>query len=61
MKIQIINEQNKLPLTFNYIEQFNKRRTVDLQKEILYMLKCDKYQTDFYLRRKPLKPLVRML
>jgi len=58
----IFKEKNKLPLTFKYIETFNKKSSKKNEtEEIIYFIRCEKYQTDYYVREKPSKPLVRML
>jgi hypothetical protein len=54
-------EKHKLPLTFNYIELIRKTNTEKENKNIIYFISCKKYQTDFYVREKPFKPLTRML
>lgn len=56
------NEKQKLPLTFEYMEVFrkkNKRRKY--VQNAIYFIECNKYQTNYYLREKPVKALVRML
>lgn len=54
-------EKNKLPLTLKYIESFRVNNPeVEDQYKIDY-LDCKKYQTDFLMRTKPLKPLTRLL
>lgn len=59
---KLINERNKLPLTFKYIEIFSKKNsTPDSIKTIVYFLECNNYQTDCYVRTPPFKPLTRML
>ena len=56
------NEKHTLPLTFKFIEPLNKRNTKqNIREQIIYFVKCDKYQTDFFVREKPFKPLTRML
>lgn len=57
-----IKEQHKLPLTFKYVETFNiKKSEKNIRKDIIYFTECKKYQTDYYVREKPAKPLIRML
>ncbi|GEJ46955.1 hypothetical protein CRS_35630 [Chryseobacterium sp. ON_d1] len=56
----IINEKNKLPLTFQYIEIVKKRRLL-IKSNISYYVECEKYGTGFYMKEKPVKSLVRML
>jgi hypothetical protein len=59
MKIKI-KEKNKLPLTFRYIETFNDQK-LKKANDIIYVLDCEKYQTNFYIREKPMKSLNRLL
>lgn len=55
-------EKNKLPLTFKYIDSFNEKKSIrNMKNPMIYFIKSDKYQTDFYPREKPFKPLTRML
>lgn len=56
MKHIIRNEKNPLPLTFKYMDYYRKIETPKI-----YFLKSKKYQTDFYVRERPLKPLIRLL
>lgn len=59
---KFIDEKNKLPLIFKYIEIFNKKNIkLDSRKIIVYFLECNNYQTDCYVRTPPFKPLTRML
>ncbi|MGI9582687.1 hypothetical protein ACR1PO_15945 [Chryseobacterium sp. RRHN12] len=59
MKIKI-KEKNKLPLTFRYIETFNDQKRKK-PNDVVYVLTCEKYQTNFYVREKPVKSLTRLL
>ncbi|MDW9382645.1 hypothetical protein GFU89_20930 [Chryseobacterium sp. JV558] len=59
MKIKV-KEKNKLPLTFQYIEKFNDQK-LKKNNDIIYVLDCEKYQTNFYIREKPIKSLNRLL
>lgn len=61
MKKVLCNENNKLPLTFKYIEKFKIKTDKNRDKYKVYYLKCEKYQTDFLMQTKPYKNLVRML
>ncbi len=56
-----IKEKHKLPLTFKYIETFNTKKSKQNIKDIIYFTECKKHQTDYYVREKPTKSLVRML
>jgi hypothetical protein len=57
------NETNLLPLTFKYIEIFkNKVSSKDNKKEdVIYFIECQQYQSNFYIRQKPMKSLNRLL
>jgi len=53
-------EKHKLPLSFKqmeYCEHTGKKNN----KKIIYILKSEKYQSNFYVREKPVKPLTRLL
>ncbi len=54
-------EKNKLPLTLKYIENF-RDASAEIQEDhkINYITSIE-YQTDFLMRIKPTKPLVRLL
>ncbi|SEW38733.1 hypothetical protein SAMN05421841_2501 [Chryseobacterium wanjuense] len=56
-----LKEKNSLPLTFKYIELFKTQNLKKLDANTIFYIPCDKYQTNFYIREKPFKPLVRML
>ena len=60
MKIKV-KEKNKIPLTLKYLEILKPRDTGNLQNDIVYYIKCYKYQTDFYVRETPEKSLIRLL
>jgi len=49
----------KLPLTFKFITEY-RNKNCNKNGEVYYV-ECKKYQTNFYVREKPVKPLVRML
>lgn len=57
------NEAKLLPLTFKYIEIFkNKISLKDNKKEeIIYFIECQKFHSNFYIRERPLKSLVRLI
>ncbi|AZB01630.1 hypothetical protein EG359_19360 [Chryseobacterium joostei] len=59
MKIKV-KEKNKLPLTFKHIEVFEDQK-LKQKNDIIYFVTCEKYQTDFYIREKPVKSLNRLL
>jgi hypothetical protein len=56
-----IKEKHKLPLTFKYIEIFRGKNLGKLNSNTTYFLECEKYQTNFFVRLKPYKPLTKML
>lgn len=55
-----IKEKNKLPLTFKHIEVFEDQKIKE-KSDIIYFVECKKYQTDFYIRERPIKSLNRLL
>jgi len=57
----IINEKNKLPLTFNYLEIIKRKKTIRKSVQIAYYTKSKKHQTDFLLIEEPEKSFVRLL
>jgi len=59
MKIKV-KEKNKLPLTFKHIETFADQK-LKKPNDVVYVLTCEKYQTNFYIREKPVKSLNRLL
>lgn len=54
-----INELNKLPLTFKYLEEFKKIRKN--KKNVKYFIRCEQYNTNFFPREKPFKHLIRLI
>ena len=56
-----IREINKLPLTFKYVEYFKKKTFKGFNSKSTYYMKCEKYQTDFYVREKPVKNHTRLI
>lgn len=61
VKELIDREENRLPLTFTYLEFFEDKR-FNLQSESsTNYLECGHYQTNFLMRSRPFKKLVRML
>ena len=56
-----IFEKKKLPLPFKYMEVIRTKKNGVSRNEVVYYVKSKKYQTDFYVREKPVKPLARML
>ncbi|MFE7088229.1 hypothetical protein ACFU8T_13995 [Sphingobacterium spiritivorum] len=61
VKDLILQEKNKLPLTFEYMEFFGNKRSDNPDSTSSDYLKCSTYQTDYLLRKKPFKPLTRLL
>ncbi|WP_431345672.1 hypothetical protein [Chryseobacterium sp. JK1] len=59
MKIKV-KEKNKLPLTFKHIEAFHNQKTKK-ENDVIYVLGCEKYKSNFHIREKPLKSLTRLL
>jgi hypothetical protein len=53
-------EKHKLPLSFKHIE-YCEHKSKRSDKKIIYILKSEKYQSNFYVREKPVKPLTRLL
>lgn len=55
------NEKNLLPLTFKYMEIIKIDKQKSDSSNVVYYLRCDKYQTDFHTRQKPFKNIVRLI
>lgn len=55
------NEKHKLPLTFKYMEISKSKNIRKVNSNLKFYLECEKYQTDYHVRLKPYKPLVKML
>jgi hypothetical protein len=56
-----IKEKHKLPLTFNYMESFKTQNTGNKMNDIIFFIKCEKYQSNFHVRENSGKALVRFL
>ncbi|MBP1165617.1 hypothetical protein JOE44_002501 [Chryseobacterium sp. PvR013] len=54
-------EKHKLPLTFKNITKFGSKANAKLTSNTVYFLESKKYNSDFYIREKPFKPLTRLL
>lgn len=54
-------EKNKLPLTLKYIENFRDTSTEIQDSHKINYVTSIEYQTDFLMRVKPTKSLVRLL
>lgn len=57
----MFEEKNNLPLTFKYMEVIRTRRIGVSRNKITYYVKSKKYETDFYVREKPMKSLTRLI
>lgn len=57
----MFEEKNNLPLTFKYMEVIRTRRIAVSRNKITYYVKSKKYETDFYVREKPVKSLTRLI
>lgn len=57
----LFEEKNNLPLTFKYMEVIRIKRIGVSRNEVVYYVKCKKYQTDFYVRETPGKFLTRLI
>jgi hypothetical protein len=60
-KDTIISEENKLPLTFDYMELFSYKSSDHSNSSASPPLKCEKYQTENHHKQVPCKPITRML
>lgn len=56
-----MEKEEKLPITFEYLERFSKEFDKQALKDTIYYLKSKQIQTNKYVRQKPLKYLVRLL
>jgi len=56
-----IKEKNKLPLIFNHIDFVKNKNLGKIDSNVTYFLENEKYQTDFYVRERPLKHLTRLI
>ncbi|SHG71584.1 hypothetical protein SAMN02787100_4592 [Chryseobacterium sp. OV279] len=54
-------EKHKLPLSFKHMDFFDNTGSKGITSNTKCILRCKKYQTSFYVREKPIKPLVRLL
>ncbi|MDR2273540.1 MAG: hypothetical protein LBF27_21715 [Sphingobacterium sp.] len=61
VKKLITSEENKLPLTFDYMELFGTNRSDNSDIGSSRYLTCSAYQTDHLLRTKPFKRLTRLI
>lgn len=55
-----LKEINRLPLAFKYLDIY-KSKNIKIDSSAVYYLQCEKYQTHFHVREKPLKYLTRLL
>lgn len=58
---KLYKENNKLPLTFKYIEIFKTKNVSKIHSSMVYSLPSEKYQTEYHVREKPLKQLTRLI
>lgn len=56
-----MDEKEKLPLIFEYLEKSKVDFDREAVKNSIYYVKSRQFQTDFLVRQKPFKPLVRMI
>lgn len=54
-------EKHKLPLTFKNVTKLKINVNEKRNSNTLYFLECERCQTNFYIREKPLKFLTRFL
>lgn len=54
-------EKNKLSLSFKHMEYFKHKNPKKIDSNTICVLKSTKYQSTFYVREKPVKPLIRLL
>ncbi|KFF15489.1 hypothetical protein IW22_24115 [Chryseobacterium sp. JM1] len=54
-------EKHKLPLSFKYMDFFDNTDSKMITSNTKCILRCKKYKTGFYVREKPVKPLIRLL
>ncbi|KFF07973.1 hypothetical protein IX38_07355 [Chryseobacterium luteum] len=54
-------EKYKLPLSFKQMEYFKHKNSNKIDSNTICVLKSEKYQSDFYVREKPVKSLFRLL
>lgn len=54
-------EKYKLPLSFKHVDFFEDTGSKGITSTTICILRCKKYQTTFYVREKPVKPLIRLL
>ncbi len=58
---KFIEEKNKLPLIFNYIEFKKSKIIIKNKSSLTFFLECEKYQTEYLVRSKPYKHITRLL
>lgn len=58
---KMFEKNDNLPLTFKYMEVIRTRRSGVSRNKITYYVKSKKYQTDFFVREKPMKSLTRLI
>jgi len=55
-----IEEKNKLPLTFKFVDEYRGKKNNQKGSEVLYGT-CGRYKTTFLMLVKPYKPISRLL
>ena len=51
----LIAEKNKLPLTFKYIDIIKIKNVGKLDSNTIYYIKCEKFNTEYFVKLKPYK------
>jgi hypothetical protein len=59
MRFQI-EEKNKLPLTFKFVDEYRGKKINQKSNDVLYGT-CERYKTNFLMLVKPYKPISRLL
>lgn len=55
-----IEDENKLPLTFKFVDEYRGKQIDHKSNDVLYG-RCERYQTNFLMLVKPYKPISRLL
>jgi len=55
-----IEEKNKLPLTFKFVDEYRGNKTDQKINDVLYG-RSDRYKTEFLMLVRPNKPICRLL
>jgi hypothetical protein len=54
-------EENKLPLTFKYLDIIKNINVGSLNSNTIYYVECKKFETLFFVKLKPFKNITRLL